>query len=86
MEGIVFFGNAHGNHERQIKRKKEKKNREHKTVDKDLKKKKSVARNIKFQVFSNEVRYICFYFVKERVASLDDHCIFLTFSELSDRR
>ena len=39
MEGIVFFGNAHGNHERQIKRKKEKKNREHKTVDKDLKKK-----------------------------------------------
>ena len=41
MEGIVFFGNAHGNHERQIKRKKEKKNREHKTVDKDFKKKVS---------------------------------------------
>ena len=51
MEGIVFFGNAHGNHERQIKRKKEKKNREHKTVDKDLKKKKVSSTQHKISSF-----------------------------------
>ena len=46
-----FFGNAHGNHERQIKRKKEKKNREHKTVDKDLKKKKVSSTQHKISSF-----------------------------------
>ena len=86
MEGIVFFGNAHETMSVKLNAKKKRKIVNIKLSTKIKKKKKSVARNIKFQVFSNEVRYICFYFVKERVASLDDHCIFLTFSELSDRR